>query len=134
HLPLIPRAGTIPGGRLFKAGEQSRAEQVIVLGSVAAERVFSDKNPVRRDVTIWNQPFRVVGVVTTTRWMVAPAPGDDQFDAVYMPFSTVHRLLNLAKLNDITITAASTGEGPRVTSEVTKLLRVRNRIADDRSD
>jgi putative ABC transport system permease protein len=43
----------------------------------------------------------VVGVVTTTSWMVAPAPGDDQFDAVYIPFSTVHRLLNLAKLTTL---------------------------------
>ena len=55
--------------------------------------------------------------------MVAPAPGDDQFDAVYIPFSTVHRLLNLSKLNDITITAASTGDVTRVMGDVTKLLR-----------
>ena len=98
----------------------------MVLGSVAAQRVFGDENPVGRDVAIWNQPFRVVGVVTTTSWMVAPAPGDDQFDAVYMPFSTVHRLLNLPKLNDITITAASTGEVSRIMGDVTKLLRVRH--------
>ena len=106
----------------------------MVLGSVAAQRVFGDENPVGRDVTIWNQPFRVVGVVTTTSWMVAPAPGDDQFDAVYIPFSTVHRLLNLAKLNDITITAASTGDVSRIMSDVTKLLRVRHGIGDERPD
>src|SRR5256885_6611687 len=66
--------------------------------------------------------------------MVAPAPGDDQFDAVYIPFSTVHRLLNLAKLNDITITAASTGEVSRIMSDVTKLLRARHKIGDDKPD
>jgi putative ABC transport system permease protein len=134
RLPLIRRAWTIRSGRFFSAGEQSRAEQVMVLGSVAAQRVFGDENPVGRDVTIWNQPFRVVGVVTTTSWMVAPAPGDDQFDAVYIPFSTVHRLLNLAKLNDITITAASTGEVSRIMSDVTKLLRVRHGIGDEKPD
>ncbi len=134
RLPLIRRAWTIRSGRFFSAGEQSRAEQVMVLGSVAAQRVFGDENPVGRDVTIWNQPFRVVGVVTTTSWMVAPAPGDDQFDAVYIPFSTVHRLLNLAKLNDITITAASTGDVSRIMSDVTKLLRVRHGIGDEKPD
>ncbi len=134
QLPLIRRAWTLRSGRFFNAGEQSRAQQVIVLGSVAAQRVLGDDNPVGRDVTIWNQPFRVVGVVTTTSWMVAPAPGDDQFDAVYMPFSTVHRLLNLAKLNDITITAASTGEVSRIMSDVTKLLRARHRIGDEKPD
>ena len=134
QLPLIRRAWTFRSGRFFNNNEQSRADQVVVLGTVAAERLFGDENPVGRDVSIWKQPFRVVGVVTTTSWMVAPAPGDDQFDAVYMPFRTVHRLLNLAKLNDITITAASTGEVSRIMSDVTKLLRARHGISDEKPD
>ena len=137
QLPLIRRAWTFRSGRFFNAGEQSRAEQVVVLGSVAAQKVFgpgTDDNPVGRDVMIWNQPFRVVGVVTTTSWVVAPAPGDDQFDAVYIPFNTVHRLLNLAKLNDITITAASTGDVSRIMSDVTNLLRARHKIGDRNAD
>jgi putative ABC transport system permease protein len=134
QLPLIRRAWTFQGGRFFNSGEQSRADQVIVLGSVSAERLFGDNDAVGRDVAIWNQSFRVVGVVTTTSGMFAPAPGDDQFDAVYIPFSTVHRLLNLAKLNDITITAASTGDVTRIMSEVTKLLRARHNISDEKPD
>ena len=134
RLPLIRRAWTFGSGRFFSAREQSRAEQVAVLGAVAAQRVFGDANAVGREVSLWNQPFRIVGVVSTTSWMVAPAPGDDQFDAVYIPFSTVHRLLNLSKLNDITITAASTGDVSRVMSEVTKLLRARHNIGEDKPD
>ena len=134
QLPLIRRAWTFHNGRFFGAGEQSRAEQVVVLGTVAADRLFGSENPVGRDVLIWKQPFRVVGVVTTTSWMVAPAPGDDQFDAIYIPFSAVHRLLNLAKLNDITITASSTGEVSRIMGEVTKLLRGRHGIGDEKPD
>src|SRR5262252_4553183 len=88
QLPLIRRAWTFRDGRFFSSGEQSRAEQVVVLGTVAADRLFGTESPVGRDVLIWKQPFRVVGVVTTTSWMVAPAPGDDQFDAIYIPFST----------------------------------------------
>jgi putative ABC transport system permease protein len=134
QLPLIRRAWTFRSGRFFSAGAQSRAEQVIVLGDVASQKLFGDQSPVGRDVIVWNQPFRVVGVVTTTSWMVAPAPGDDQFDAVYIPFKTVHRLLNLAKLNDITITAASTGDVSRVMADVTKLLRARHNIGETRPD
>jgi putative ABC transport system permease protein len=134
RLPLIRRAWTFGSGRFFTAREQSRAEQVAVLGTVTARRVFGDGNAVGRDVSLWNQPFRVVGVVSTTSWMVAPAPGDDQFDAVYIPFSTVHRLLNLSKLNDITITAASTGDVSRLMGEVTNLLRARHNIGDDKPD
>jgi putative ABC transport system permease protein len=134
RLPLIRRAWTFGTGRFFSSREQSRAEQVVVLGAVAAQRVFGDANPVGREVWLWNQPFRVVGVVSTTSWMVAPAPGDDQFDAVYIPFSTVHRLLNLSKLNDITITAASTGDVTRVMGEVAKLLRARHNIGEEKPD
>jgi len=134
QLPQIRRAWTFRDGRFFTAREQSRAEQVVVLGTVAAERLFGADNPIGRTLAIWKQPFRVVGVVTTTSWMVAPAAGDDQFDAVYMPFTTVHHLLNLAKLNDITITAASTGEVSRIMADVTKLLRARHGITDEKPD
>jgi putative ABC transport system permease protein len=134
-LPLIRRAWTFRSGRFFRASEQSRGEQVIVIGSIAAEKLFGTGiDPVGRDVIIWNQPFRVVGVVTTTSWVVAPAPGDDQFDAVYIPYTTVHRLLNVSKLNDITITAASTGDVTRIMNDVTKLLRARHKIGDASPD
>jgi len=117
QLPLIRRAWAFPSGRFFTAREQRNAVQTIVLGSVVAQRLFGAANPVGQDVTIWNQPFRVAGVVTSTSWVVAPAPGDGQFDAVYVPFTTVHRLLNVSKLNDITITAASTGDVTRVSKD-----------------
>ncbi|HEV3058623.1 MAG TPA: ABC transporter permease [Vicinamibacterales bacterium] len=128
QLPMIRRAWSFPHGRYFSAREQRNAAQVIVLGSVAAARLFGAVDPVGKDVTIWNQSFRVVGVVASTSWVVAPAPGDGQFDAVYVPFTTVHQLLNVSKLNDITITAASTGDVTRVSKDVTALLRARHGI------
>jgi putative ABC transport system permease protein len=134
QLPVIRRAWVFSRGRFFSAREQARSEQVIVLGSFAAERLFGAEDPIGRDVTLWNQPFRVVGVLTTTSWMIAPAAGDDQFDAVYIPFPTMHRLLNLTKLNDITVTAVSTGEVTRIMTEVTALLRARHQIADNMAD
>ena len=134
QLPLIRRAWSFERGRFFSAREQRNAAQVVVLGSVAARKLFDNADPVGKTIKIWNQPFRVVGVVTTTSWVVAPAAGDDQFDAVYVPFTTVHRLLNLSKLNDITITAASTGEVTRVAKDVTELLRARHGIDARRPD
>jgi putative ABC transport system permease protein len=128
QLPLIRRAWTFRTGRFFTAREQARNSQVIVLGAIAAEKLFGDADPVGQDVVMWNQPFRVVGVITTTSWVVSPAPGDDQFDAVYVPFTTMHSLLNLTKLNDITITAASTGDVTRIMKEVTELMRKRHNI------
>src|SRR5688572_4333484 len=134
-MPSIKRAWTFSAGRFFTEREQDRAEQILVLGQVVVDRLFgAGVNPVGRTVTLWNQQFEVVGVVTSATWVVQPAPGDDQFDAVYMPYTTTQRLLNLSKLNDITVTAASSGDVSRLAREITKLLRVRHRIGDNDPD
>jgi putative ABC transport system permease protein len=134
-MPSIKRAWTFTAGRFFTEREQNRAEQVIVLGQVVADRLFTaGASPVGETVTLWNQPFEVVGVVTSATWVVQPAPGDDQFDAVYMPYTTTQRLLNLSKLNDITVTAESSGDVSRLSREITKLLRVRHGIGDNDPD
>jgi putative ABC transport system permease protein len=128
ELPSIRRSWTFTAGRFFSAREQSRVAPVVVLGAFAAQKLFGDANPIGREILLWKQPFQVVGVVASGSWMVAPSAGDDQFDAVYVPFTTIHKLLNLSKLNDITITAASTGEVTRVSKDVTELLRQRHGI------
>jgi putative ABC transport system permease protein len=128
ELPSIRRSWTFTSGRFFTAREQSRLAPVVVLGVFVAQKLFGDANPVGQQVLLWKQPFQVVGVVASGSWMMAPAAGDDQFDAVYLPFTTIHQVLNLSKLNDITITAASTGEVSRVAKDVTELLRARHRI------
>ena len=134
-MPSIKRAWTFTGGRFFTEREQDRAAQVIVLGQVVVDRLFgAGANPVGQQVTLWNQPFEVVGVVTSATWVVQPAAGDDQFDAVYMPYTTTQRLLNLSKLNDITVTAESSGDVSRLSREITKLLRVRHGIGDKDPD
>jgi putative ABC transport system permease protein len=135
ELPSIRRAWTFAHGRFFSAREQESGEQVLVLGQVVADKLFgAGVNPVGREVKLWNQLFEVVGVVTSATWVVTPAPGDDQFDAVYMPYTTTQRLLNLSKLNDITVTASSSGEVSQLARAITTLLRQRHGIGDDRPD
>jgi putative ABC transport system permease protein len=134
-LPSIRRAQIFPLGRFFDEGEQRRAEQVVVLGSVVREKLFgSDVNPVGQEIKLWNQSFRVVGVTASANWMTPGAVGDDDFDAVFVPFTTVQKLLNVTNLNTITITAESTGEVSSVAKAVTALLRTRHHIAETAPD
>lgn len=130
----IRRAWRFEHGRFYNRREERDTDQVIVLGSVVSEKLFGLENPVGKTVAIWKQPFKVVGVVTSGSWLTPPSPGDDQFDAVYVPFTTIHRLLNLTKLNDITVTAASAGDVSRLAKAITELLRKRHRIAANRAD
>jgi putative ABC transport system permease protein len=98
---------------------------------VVRDKLFTPEvDPVGEEVAIWNQGFRVVGVTASANWMTPGEVGDDEFDAVYVPFTTVHRLLNVTNLNTITVTAESTGEVSKVAESVKELLRVRHRIPD----
>jgi putative ABC transport system permease protein len=135
HLPDIRRGWTFPFGGYFSERQVRSGAQVMVLGTVAAERLFGKgANPVGREVQLWNQKFEVVGVVGSRSWAVQPVNGDDQFDAVYVPFTTVHTLLNLTKLNTITVTAASVGETTRISRDIVKLLRKRHSIGEEAAD
>ena len=116
HLPTSSATWTLPAGRFFTEARADRRRSRCWCSARSSPRSCSvDRRRRRsaRQVTLWNQPFEVIGVVTSSSWVVRPAPGDDEFDAVYMPYTTTHRLLNLSKLNDITMTAASSGEVTR---------------------
>lgn len=128
-LPEIRSGWTISHGRFLSDGDVDKTAQVMVLGRVVADKLFGDgANPVGRMVTLWNQPFKIVGVVGSRSWAAQPAPGDDQFDAVYVPVTTINRLLNLSKLNSIAVTTASMGDVTRLAKEIKLLLRQRHKI------
>jgi putative ABC transport system permease protein len=128
-MPKIKRAWLFTHGGYFTKRQEANADQVVVLGGIVAEKLFGKDNPVGKTVKMWNQDFKVTGVITSSNWMVTPAAGDDEFDAIYVPVTTVQKLLNLSKLNDITITTASTGDVTRVSKDITDLLRGRHQIA-----
>lgn len=133
-LPEVRRSWKFVHGGFYSERQERNKEQVIVLGSVVAEKLFGADNPVGRTVTLWKQPFKVEGVVTSSSWMVVPEAGDDQFDAVYIPVTTMQSLLNLSKLNDITVTTKSTGDVSRVAKTITPMLRQRHNIGANQAD
>jgi putative ABC transport system permease protein len=134
-LPRIRRSWTWKYGRYFSDAEFEGSRQVVVLGSVAQEKLFGPGvNPVGKEVRIWNQVFTVTGVLDSTNWASNGVVGDDQFDAVYAPLTTVHRLLNLSKLNSITVTSQSAGETTKVSKTIIELLRKRHHIAESAAD
>lgn len=133
-LQFIRRAWKFDSGRFYSQEEQSKAAQVMVLGSVLAERMFGKEKAVGKTVTLWNQPFEIIGVIGSGSWMVQAAKGDDQFDAAYVPFTTLHRLLGIDTISDITLTVAAAGDVTRTTKAVTALLRQRHSIPNGERD
>jgi putative ABC transport system permease protein len=134
EIPLIRRAWVFSQGRFFTKSEEAKSQQVVVLGSIVSQKLFGQASPMGKTISLWNQPFKVVGVVNSGSYLVTPTTGDDQFDAIYVPVTTIQRLLDLTKLNDITITTLSTGAVSTVAKEITDLLRVRHKIGTSMAD
>jgi putative ABC transport system permease protein len=134
-LPEMRNGWTFPHGRFLTQRQVEGSNPVMVLGRIVSDRLFGvGVDPTGRDVLLWKQAFRVVGVLDSRSWATPPTAGDDQFDAVYVPVSTVHRLLNLSKLNTITITTQSAGDTTRIATEITTLLRGRHGIGENAPD
>lgn len=134
-LPEIRSGWTMTHGRFLDKADADKTAQVMVLGRIAADKLFGPgANPVGRTATLWNQPFKVIGVVGSRSWASQPEAGDDQFDAVYVPVTTINRLLNLSKLNTIAITAKSAGDVSALSKRIKLLLRQRHKIAEETPD
>jgi putative ABC transport system permease protein len=134
-LPEIRSGWMIPHGRFLSDSEVEHSEQVMVLGRVASDRLFGEgSNPVGKIVLLWHQPFKVIGVIGSRSWATQPVAGDDQFDAVYVPVTTINRLLNLSKLNTVSVTTHSVGDTTLVSKAITDLLRQRHKITHAMAD
>jgi len=135
QLPVIRRGWIITQGEFLTQQHVDQAAEVMVLGRIVADKLFGEgSNPVGKSVMLWNQRFKIIGVVTSKSWATQPVAGDDQFDAAYIPVSTVHKLLNLSKLNTITVTTASVGDTTDVAKQLVQLLRKRHGMTEQMAD
>jgi putative ABC transport system permease protein len=81
---------------------------------------------VGRQVRIGIHPFTVVGVLEAKG---QSSGGDDQDDAVFIPYTTAQkRLMGVDYLRTISISAASAEQVAPVSRQVTSLLRLRHEI------
>ncbi len=122
-IPRIRRAWSFPHGRFFTKGEVEKGQEVAVVGSIVSQRLFGDENPVGKKITAKGHTFTVIGEIASDSWMVPAAQGDDQFDAVYIPVTTMQAVMHRSNLDRITVSTASTGEVTKVSQSMGTLLR-----------
>src|SRR5262249_1682761 len=117
----------------FDDTDVSRAATVAVLGQVVRAQVFGPSvDPVGKIVRINNQPFVVIGVLSTK----GQGPmGQDQDDTVIVPYTTVQkRLSGVTYVTSITIAAAEGTSTDDVTAGVSSLQRIRHKLASSQDD
>jgi putative ABC transport system permease protein len=130
-LPLI-RAWPTRLGSFFSAQDVSSAAKVAVLGNTVSTQLFGDgADPVGQIIRVRNQPFRVIGVLSSK----GQGMGEDNDDQVLVPYTTVQKkLLGVTYLQNITISAASAPETTKVADAIALLLRSRHQIIPGQDD
>ncbi len=120
-------------GAFFTGADVVRAAKVAVLGSVVRDQLFgAGVDPTGQTIRISNQPFAVVGVLTSKG---QSAIGQDQDDTVVVPYTTVQKkLTGNTYLSNLTIEAASEDQIQTVAGAVSTLLRERHRLQPGEDD
>jgi putative ABC transport system permease protein len=125
-LPLI-RSWPTTMGAFFTPQDVTTASKVAVLGSVVRDQLFgADQNPVGQIIRINNQPFSIVGVMSSKG---QSGMGQDQDDVVFVPYTTVmKKMRGITYIQQVTVSAASATDTTATADRIATLLRTRHKI------
>jgi putative ABC transport system permease protein len=131
-LPFI-RSWPMLHGAFFTPLDVEQAERVAVIGTAVRDALFgADANPVGQPVRIGHQVFRISGVLAPKG---QSSGGEDQDDAVFVPYTTAQkRLMGVTYLRNITVSAETPDMAGPVADEITRLLRFRLGIEAGETD
>jgi putative ABC transport system permease protein len=132
QLPEI-RSWPVQLGSFFTAQDVASAAKVAVLGSVTRDQLFGPgADPVGATIRIQNQPFRVVGVLSSKG---QAAMGQDQDDAVVVPYTAVQRkLMGVQHVSGITISASDDVPLETITAQIGDVMRARHKLQPGEED
>ena len=120
-------------GSFFGEDDVTAARKVAVLGSVVRDQLFGvGADPTGEIIRIKNQPFQVVGVLTSKG---QAAMGQDQDDTVIVPFTTVQKkLMGVQHVANITVSAENGVPLDTMTEQISAVLRTRHKIQPGSDD
>ena len=90
-------------GEFLRKSDVDTRRRVVVLGASAADRLFGDREPVGRQVTIAGVRFRVVGVLAGTG--SNSLAGADPDLTTYIPITAAQRLFGTERVDGLAVKA-----------------------------
>jgi putative ABC transport system permease protein len=121
------RERAMTSGAWFTEADVTGRRKVAVLGPTAAENLFgAGANPVGQTIRMAGQSFKVVGVAESKGTGI----GGDQDDRIFVPYTTLSRILGYNRIPVLTIKAASPADSPIVTQLVTDYFTAKFRNPD----
>lgn len=129
------RSFEISNGRYFSPFEATSGKNVIVLGSVIAERLFDKENPIGKNITVAGFRTIVIGVLKKEG---KGGISDNGFDeATIVPMNFGRTFINMRnKFIDMTlmIKAKPTAQVQELSDETKMILRSARRLRPDQDD
>lgn len=126
--PIVKQWSVARGTFISEQDERDYAT-VAVLGETVAKALFQDQDPLGQYVMANNILFQVIGIMSPQG---ASARGDDQDDAVFVPFSTGSlRLLGQTHLRNATVAVEDVSQINTTQTAVHQLLKQRHGGVED---
>ena len=102
------------------------------MGQTVVKNLFTDEDPVGKEIRVKNIPFRVIGVLKSKG---NGTMGNDQDDTVLIPYTTsMERVEGIDYLRRVYVVAKDDGGIDRLQADIENLLRVRHNIKDTNLD
>lgn len=125
----VEQGGELEKGNFFS--EDEKEERVVVLGSLVAEELFGNTNPIGERIKINKESFRVVGVMKER----GSAGFQNQDDQVFIPLGTAqHVMLGINYLSFARAKVAQGSDVEYVIDKVESVLRDQHGIDDPSQD
>jgi putative ABC transport system permease protein len=120
-------------GEFFKEEEVNAAGKVCVIGETLKKELFSDLDPIGRQIRIDKIPFTVVGLLQEEG---KGAMGQDQDDIILAPYTTIQNRLHGHRSGYDIIMASAINEDHIIDAEIeaTELLRESHKIVEGEED
>lgn len=123
---------TMTSGRFFSDKNVQNRERVAVVGQTVVKNLFTDEDPVGKEIRVKNIPFRVIGVLKSKG---NGTMGNDQDDTVLIPYTTsMERVEGIDYLRMVYVVAKDNEGIDRLQADIENLLRVRHSIKDPNLD
>jgi putative ABC transport system permease protein len=115
----------IGNGRFFTESEDEHRMPVAILGPDSAEAMFSNSDPIGKQVLIQGHPFTILGVAEKSKTGAGTSETDN---CVIIPYGTYHKMMPWEDKHLLFIQARS-GLRSKALDEVESLLRRRRKVA-----
>ncbi|MCC7194050.1 MAG: ABC transporter permease [Gemmatimonadaceae bacterium] len=127
------RAWSLASGRFFDDADVRSTRKVAVIGSTVANNLFPGQDPVGATIRVRNEPFSVIGVLSSKG---QTAQGYDQDDIVLAPYTTVqYRLAGHTFITQILGSTTAKADIAPAEAEATGILRQTHKLTPfDSSD